>query len=249
MTRLLRAELLKLRTTQVWIWMLLLAVAAGALIVVGGLASGSVKTAHDVPHLFADSNGTLITAFVLGALGITTEFRYQTITPTFLQTPSRWSIVAAKLITYALVGLAYAALTIVVQLAIAVPWLSAKTIDFALSDPDVFRAVFGPLIVFALFAIIGIGVGALIRNQIVALVGGLVFLVVLNNIVPAIPVVQHAYPYTPIGAMIEILYPPSDKSPDGVHFIGSTGGVLVLLVWALVPALVGTAYSLNRDIT
>jgi hypothetical protein len=34
-----------------------------------------------------------------------------------------------------------------------------------------------------------------------------------------------------------------------VHFIGATGGVLVLLAWALVPALVGAAYSMNRDIT
>lgn len=248
MTRLLRAELLKLRTTQVWFWMLLFAVGAGALVVVGGLASDSVHSSLDVPDLFANANGTLLAAYVLGTLAMTTEFRHQTITTTLLQTPSRWSVVSAKLITYALVGLAYAALCVAVQLAIAVPWLSAKHIEFRLSDPDVFRAVFGPLILFVLFAIIGIAIGTLIHNQIVALVSAFVLLVV-NNIIPAIPGVRGSYPYTPVGAMIEILYPPSDKPPDGVHFIGTTGGILVLLAWALVPALIGAAYSMNRDIT
>jgi ABC-type transport system involved in multi-copper enzyme maturation permease subunit len=244
-----RAEFLKLRTTQVWFWMLALAVVAGSLIVVGGLASDSVHTARDIPDLFANANGTLLTAFVLGVLGITTEFRHQTITTTLLQTPSRWAVVAAKLFTYALVGLLYAAACAAVQLAIAVPWLSAKQIDFTLSDPDVGRAVFGPLLLFALFALIGIGVGALIRNQIVALVSGLVFILVINNIIPAIPVVKNSYAYTPAGAVTEILFPANENTPGDVHLLGSGGGVLVLLAWALIPALIGAGYSMNRDIT
>jgi ABC-type transport system involved in multi-copper enzyme maturation permease subunit len=249
MTRLIRAELLKLRTTQVWLWLLLLALAAGALIVIGGLASDSTTSAADVPDVFANANGTLIVAFILGTLGITTEYRYQTITPTVLQTPSRWMVIGAKLLTYSLVGLAYAAICLVVQLAIAIPWLSAKNIDFHLSDPDVERAVFGPFLLFAMFAIIGIGVGALIRNQIVALVSGLVFLLVINNIIPAIPGVKHVYAYTPAGAVTEIVFPPTENTPNGVHLIGADGGLLVLLAWALVPALAGAAYAMNRDIT
>jgi hypothetical protein len=229
--------------------MLLLAVAGGALVVIGGLASDNVHTNLDVPDLFANANGTLVTAFILGILGITTEFRYQTITPTVLQTPSRWSVVGAKLLAYALVGLAYAAACLFVQLSIAVPWLSSKGIDFTFSDPNVRRAVFGPLLLFALFAIIGIGVGALIRNQVVALVSGLIFLLVLNNIIPAIPGVKSSYAYTPAGATNEIVFPHGERTPNDVHLIGSTGGVLVLLAWAFIPALVGAAFSMNRDIT
>ena len=74
MIQLVRAELLKLRTTQVWIWMLLLAIAVGVLAVVATLASKDVKSAADVPLLFANANGAIVTAFILGVLGITTEF-------------------------------------------------------------------------------------------------------------------------------------------------------------------------------
>ena len=248
MIQLVRAELLKLRTTQVWFWMLLLAIAVGVLAVVATLASKDVKSAADVPLLFANANGAIVTAFILGVLGITTEFRYQTITPTVLQTPSRWTV-AAKLLSYAIIGLAYALACLAVQLMIALPWLSAKGIDFSLSDPDLRRAIFGFPVIFLLFAIMGIGVGALLRNQIVAMVVGLVFLLALENILVAIPKVRNAYPYLPGGAMQGVLYPADEPGPDGVDLFGTTGSLLVLLAWALIPAVIGAAYSLTRDIT
>ena len=249
MIQLVRAELLKLRTTQVWFWMLLLTIAVGVLAVVATLASNDVKSPADVPLLFANANGAIVAAFILGVLGITTEFRYQTITPTVLQTPSRWMVVAAKLFSYAIIGLAYALACLAVQLMIALPWLSAKGIDFSLSDPDLQRAIFGFPVIFLLFAIMGIGVGALLRNQIVAMVVGLVFLLALENILAAIPTVRNAYPYLPGGAMQGVLYPPDKAGPDGVDLFGTTGSLLVLLAWALIPALIGAAYTLTRDIT
>lgn len=249
MIQLVRAELLKLRTTQVWFWMLLLAIAVGVLAVVATLASNDVKSPADVPLLFANANGAIVTAFILGVLGITTEFRYQTITPTVLQTPSRWTVVAAKLLSYAIIGLAYALACLAVQLLIALPWLSAKGIDFSLSDPDLRRAIFGFPVIFLLFAIMGIGVGALLRNQIVAMVVGLVFLLALENILVAIPKVRNAYPYLPGGAMQGVLYPADEPGPDGVDLFSTTGSLLVLLAWALIPALIGAAYTLTRDIT
>jgi quinol-cytochrome oxidoreductase complex cytochrome b subunit len=249
MIQLVRAELLKLRTTQVWFWMLLLAIAVGVLAVVATLASNDVKSPADVPLLFANANGAIVTAFILGVLGITTEFRYQTITSTVLQTPSRWTVVAAKLLSYAIIGLAYALACLAVQLMIALPWLSAKGIDFSLSDPDLRRAIFGFPVIFLLFAIMGIGVGALLRNQIVAMVVGLVFLLALENILVAIPKVRNAYPYLPGGAMQGVLYPADEPGPDGVDLFSTTGSLLVLLAWALIPALIGAAYTLTRDIT
>ena len=79
--------------------------------------------------MFASSGTAYIVVFVLGVLGVTTEFRYQTITPTVLQTPSRWAIVTAKMITYAMRRRVYALVCVWSQLAVAVPWLSAKDID------------------------------------------------------------------------------------------------------------------------
>ena len=250
MGRLVRAELLKLRTTQVWLWLLLADVAVGALVAIASLApSDVIEAPKDVPYLFATSNGALITAFVLGVLGITTEFRHQTITPTVLATPSRWAIVTAKLITYAAVGIAYAAACIGVQLAIALPWLSAKHIDVDFADHDLQRALIGMHGVFALFALFGLGVGALLRSQILAMTLGLLFLLVAQNIIAAIPAVQDAWAYTPAGATIAILYPYERAKADEVQLLHAPAGVLVLLLWALIPAAIGAGYSMNRDIT
>src|SRR4051812_3292944 len=111
MIRLVRAEFLKLWTTQVWFWLLLATIAAGGLLAVAAIApNDGIRTEEDVPDLFASfgfSPGYIL-VFVLGVLAVTTEFRYQTITPTVLQTPNRWAIVTAKMITYGIVGAIYA---------------------------------------------------------------------------------------------------------------------------------------------
>ncbi len=248
MIRLVRAELVKLRTTQVWFWLLLASLAVSVLAAVAGLASDEVRKPADVATIFANANGGLAVAFVLGILGITTEFRYQTFTSTVLATPSRWAIVSAKLLTYALVGAAYAAIGIAVQLAIAVPWLSSKGIDLELGG-DVAHATLGLVLVFALFAVMGVGTGALLRNQVLAISVGLVFLLVINNLLGAIPGVKSAFPYTPEGAMIAIIYPAGNNGPEGVDLLSTVGGVIVLMLWALIPAALGAAVTLNRDIT
>ena len=248
MIRLVHAEWLKLRTTQVWFWLLLASVAVSVLAAVAGLASDDVRKPDGVATMFANANGGLAVAFVLGILGITTEFRYQTFTPTVLGTPSRWAVVAAKLLTYALVGVGYAAIGIAVQLAIAAPWLSSNGIEFDLGG-EVGTVLLGLVVVFGLFAVMGVGVGALLRNQILAVSVGLVFLLLINNVIGAIPGVRSAFPYTPEGAMIAILYPVGNNGPEGVDLLSTAGGVIVLLLWALIPAAAGAAISLNRDIT
>jgi hypothetical protein len=253
MIRLIRAEFLKLRTTQVWFWLLLGTIAVGALLAVAVIApSDGIRRQEQVPDLFsvfAVSPGYIL-VFVLGVLGVTTEFRYQTITPTVLQTPSRWAIVTAKMITYAVTGAIYAAFALLAAAAVGVPWLNAKDIPVHFGDSDVQHAIIGTFGVIALYGIIGLGVGALVRNQIVAVVVGIIFLLVLENILLAIPVVKHAWPYTPDGAKQAILFTHGDNSPvDGVHLLGTSAGVVVLLLWAFVPAIIGAAFSMNRDIT
>jgi ABC-2 type transport system permease protein len=248
--RLIRAEFLKLRTTQVWFWLLLAALAISSLIAVGSLAGKEgVHTQSDVPDIFGNANGASMVVFVLGVLGVTTEFRYQTITATVLTTPSRWALITAKLVSYALVGAAYALLCIGAQAAIAAPWLSSRNVEFSLSDSKLRHVIFGVFLIHTLFAIIGIGFGALLRNQIVAVTVGVIFLAVLENIILAIPVIKHAWPYTPSGAVTAIIYTHGDTEANGVHILGTGGGVLVLLLWAFVPAILGAGITMNRDIT
>jgi ABC-2 type transport system permease protein len=250
MIRLVRAEFLKLRTTQVWFWMLMGTIAVSGLLVVGQIAPrDGVRTSDKVPELFASSSTAYLVVFVLGVLGITTEFRYQTITPTVLQTPSRWAIITAKMIAYAVAGAVYAAVAVATQLAVAVPWLKAKNVTVDFGNADVRHTIIGVFAVVALFGIVGLGIGALLRNQIVAVVVGLLFLLVLENILVAIPVVKQAWPYMPGTAAQAILYTSGDNSANGVHILNTGGGVVTLLLWAFIPAVIGAAFSMNRDIT
>lgn len=249
MIRLVRAELLKLRTTQVWFWLLLAAVALSALTVIAPLASSDVRDGPEVANMFAAASFAYPVLFVLGVLAVTTEFRYQTITATVLQTPSRWAIVTAKMITYAIAGVGYAAVCVAVQLAIAVPWLNAKGIDYSLGSDHIPRALIGVFVVLALFGIIGLGIGAMIRNQIVAVTVGLIFFVVVQGIISAIPGVKRAYPYLPQGAIQSIVENKADRSLADLHLLSPTGGVTVLVLWAFIPAVIGAAYTMNRDIT
>ena len=250
MIRLVRAEFLKVRTTQVWFWLLLGVVAVSALLVIAPIANNSITSERDVPDMFSSASTAYIVVFVLGVLGVTTEFRYQTITGTVLQTPSRWAIITAKLITYAVLGVLFALVALVTQLVIAVPWLSSKhvTVDFGnAAVRHVLLAVFG---VVALFGIVGLGVGALLRNQIVAVVVGILFLLILENLLLLIPHVRQLWLYTPAGGSAAMEHTTgSTQVVDGVHLLSTWGGVVVLVLWALVPALVGAAFTMNRDIT
>lgn len=248
--RLIRGELLKLRTTQVWFWLLLGAVAVSLLAVIGPLATNGVHNGNDVAQMFAAATIGDVVLYVLGVLGITTEFRYQTITPTLLQTPSRWLLVGAKMITYAVVGAIYAAICLAMQLAVAVPWLNAKGVPYSLGSDHIPQTLIGVFITLALYGIIGLGFGALLKNQIVAVTVGVIFLVALQNLLLAIPGVKHAFPYMPGGAARAITSFGSDNARvNGVHLLSVGGGIVVLVLWAFVPALVGASYTLNRDIT
>ena len=250
MIRLVRAEFVKLRTTQVWFWMLIAAVAVTVLFVVGQLAphDGVTSYSEAVDALTVPATAYVV-VFVLGVLGITTEFRYQTITPTVLTTPSRWALITAKLIAYALVGAIYALICVAVEMAIALPWLSSKHIDISLTSDHVPRALLGVFAVVALFGIVGLGVGALLRNQIVAVSIGVIFLVVINNQLDGFTAVKQDLPYTPVGALATILTVTGSREMNDVQLLSAPAGVVVLLLWAFVPAILGAALTMNRDIT
>jgi ABC-type transport system involved in multi-copper enzyme maturation permease subunit len=250
MTALIRAEILKLRTTQVWFWMLLAAVAVTVLFVVAQLApSDGVRSAADVPDVFTASGTGYIVVFVLGTLGVTTEFRYQTITPTVLITPSRWTIVTAKMIAYLIVGIAYALVCTVVMIAVAAPWLAGLGLSVDFGSGDVWHAIGAVFLVLALFGIIGLGFGALVRNQIVAVSVGVIFLLILNNLIGAIPGVRTIYPYTPNGAVNSLFVIHGDRSFGEITLLPPVPAIFVLLAYAIVPAVIGASLTLDRDIT
>ena len=250
MTNLIRAEFRKVFTTQVWFWMLVICLGLTTLGVVAPIASSGnadiEQHLHDLFSIVAELPA-YVALFILGVLSVTTEYRYQTITPTVLATPSRWRLIIAKLLATALIGVAYALACIVLELAIALPWLAARGINAHLGSQV--GAIGGVFVVLALFALVGLGVGALLKNQIVAVSVGVAFILIIDHIIVAIPTVKNVYPYLLSGGTNAITNGHSDRYVNGVHLLPPLGGVAVLIVWGLVTAVLGAGITMNRDIT
>ncbi|MGY4771638.1 hypothetical protein ACXC9Q_32435 [Kribbella sp. CWNU-51] len=251
MTALVRAELRKLTTTRLWLWMLVLGLA-----MVGGTTSAAIGFAEPGPlgldtaagqrTVFAQATATLVVVGILGIIAVTGEFAHQTATPTFLATPRRGRVVVAKLVTYAVAGLGYAAACTVVLLAVALPWFAAKHVDIVLSGTDLARTLGGVGIEVALYAVLGVGVGCLMRNQIAAIVGFVVYIFVVGPILSGVEGTSEVAQYLPYqaGNALGRL-----TSSVAAAMLGQAAGGLVLLAWALAFAILGTRVAIRRDIT
>lgn len=250
MTNALRSEYRKLFTTQVWFWLLLgnLVLAAIAVIATVATTRDQSDYVRNVPNIFGAGGSSYVFVMILGIIGITAEFRHQTITPTVLATPSRTQVVGAKLIGYLLLGLGFSVAGLVLSLVIALPWLSAKGIDISLTGDDVPRILFASLLIGALYAVFGVGFGSLVKNQAAAVSVSLVLITVVSSLISVIPGVRAIYPYTPTGATAAITISDVDRHQDGYTFLPPALGALVLLAWGIALAACGV-YRMNRDIS
>lgn len=174
MTRQLRSELLKLRTTRT-VAVLLLAAAGIAL-----LGVSTEELSRDVRELAQRhtqrellSAGVTIGVFfatLSGLLAVTSEFRYGTIHATLLVEPRRHVVLAAKLTAGALTGALFAVVCVGVSFAAGLAILAARGVDVALSGADTLTLVLGPVAASVLSATLGVAIGTLIRNQVGAIV-------------------------------------------------------------------------------
>ena len=252
MSRLLRSEMRKVLTTKLWWGMLLGAMAVSALAVVITIASNGVKGNPAPPltsvvtqkTLFASALSGYIFSVVVGIILITTEYRHFTSRPTFLLEPRRGRVVAAKLIVSAGVGLLYGVACVGVTLATALPWLSAKGVTIDWTRSGVITSMIGALLVVAIFAVVGVGVGVLIGSQVAAVVSTLAYLFVVEPLLSLPPVVKDAYPYLPAAAGTAL----TGASRNGITLLPNWEGGLVLLGWGLLFAFLGWILTVRRDI-
>lgn len=198
--RLVRAELLKIRTTNAWWLFTLTAVLLAGLTFLLNMLQTSflldntedfteegvppdqrdAVLAQIEPDYIASNLGTsgqflgLLIVLVLGIMVVTTEFFHQTATTTFLTTPHRSAVIGAKLVAAALFG----AVIWLFSTAITVPatalYLGSRDLGGHLTDAPVLRALALNLLAYVLWAIFGVGFGVLLRSQIAATVTGIV---------------------------------------------------------------------------
>ncbi|MGH2720013.1 MAG: ABC transporter permease [Actinomycetota bacterium] len=249
MTRLVRTELLKIRTARLTYGLLGVALVMTVLSVAGAILTAGLPGtfATDSPAFVrsvaaaAWSGGTFV--LILGILSITGEFRHGTVTSTFLVTPRRGRVVVAKMVAGALVGLLFSVVACALTVAVALPWLGARGIDVRVG-PDVVPVLLGVVATTTIYGMVGVGLGALVRNQVAAVVTALVWTSVLEGV--AVMLLAEVGRWLPGGA-VQALF--GTGTPSGGTLLPGWGGALLLVAYGLAFALAGSRFVLRRDVT
>jgi ABC-2 type transport system permease protein len=253
MIRLVRAEWTKLFTTRVWIGLLLGAclMVAGFSALITGFAGQTQNGQPGLPPVgdpqfeqvaFAVSTNATVLFLILGIIGMTQEYRHRTATPTFLTEPRRWRVVAAKLGAYALVAIPFALLVVAVNVLVVTVYAGARGAAPSLTG-DNLRVVLSSWLALVIYAWIGVGIGALLKNQVGAIVGGLVYLFVVEQVIRSIPATSGAYKWMPGGGLEAMT-----ATFQGPDLLSAWQGGLLLVGYGLVAALLGSFIAVRRDV-
>jgi len=243
MTSQFRAELLKIRSTRTTVG---LVVGMVGLILLFSLLTGLLTKA---PNLVTteDQRGLLLVgayAGVFSALAgimlVTSEYRYGTIKPTFLFTPRRSRVVVAKVAAGVLAGLAFGIVGTALGFGIGYACLAGRGIDYALNDRQTALLLVGTVVGTAIWGGIGVGLGAILRSQVAAIIGVLAWAFVAENLLFAfLPGIGRFGPTHAENALIGVATE---------HLLRATPGGLVVVAWAAALSLLGITLVARRDV-
>jgi len=242
-TALLGAELLRLRTTRS-VWLLL---AAAQVLIVAGV-SGVMRSRDDVGSpavqqaAIAHVGLISLVTLVLGIMAVAGEYRHRTITDTYLTVPRRTPVIAAKLIVHTVAGLFFGVVTALVAVAVAALWLAGRNSSLDVGSTGLWLTIAGGVAWNAAFAAIGVGIGALITNQIGAIAAALAWLALVEGLVARL--VGDAQQWLPfaLGSALNRLPTTTDGPPQWQAGLALTG-------YAVAFILAGLATTVRRDIT
>lgn len=247
MSALITAELAKLRSVRTTWGLLVASLALAALSVAATIVSAStvgvdLGSADGIAALFGGGAGSASTlALVLGLLMAAGEFRHGTIPTTLLAVPDRRRVVAAKVAAGALAGAAFAAAAALLTLAVAVPWLAAEGVEVRYASGDVWWSLLGGVVVSALYAPVGVGVGTLLPNQVAAICASLGWVFVLEPLL--LQFLPEVGRWVPGGAASALLRAPLPE------LLPAWGGGLLFAAYAAALAVAGAAALARRDVS
>lgn len=246
MRRHVRAELLKQRSTRSTLGLLAAMVALVLFVVVLhglGLPTENVAKRSDqlkVVFGWAEVLGALF-ACLVGVLSITAEFRYGTIRPTLIATPERQRVLSAKALAGALTGGVLGLLAAAVAVAAGSVALAVRGVGLRLGAADYAWLLGGGAGTAALWATIGVGVGALVRNQVPAVAGVCAWLLFIETVLLGdIDIVGDVGRFTP-GALGRAA---TGQDPR----LAPALAVLLLALYAAVASAAATIATLRRDV-
>jgi ABC-2 type transport system permease protein len=250
-TALVRAELLKLRTRTATGLLLATLALVALTVAVNVPKAGTAHTPvslHD-PGLLASVVGIgfgvpEVLIVLLGGLAVTQEFRHGTATATYLGEPRRGRVLLAKWLSLTLASTIITAAALVVSVPVGITAINARG-GHAAATLQLWQTTGAAFLGMATYAIIGVAVGALVRNQIIAAVSVLVWMLAVEQIV--IPAYPPAGRWLPGGATDAWLRLGPVLNLDGRLLSAPTGG-LVLAVYTAAAITLAVKLTLHRDV-
>jgi ABC-2 type transport system permease protein len=174
MNALLKSEFRKLRTTRTVYGFLLAMVIVAVVTVVEASKTDFADPLHEQGFVLFTGLLTRVLLLVLGIRIVTDEFRHGTIVPSLLATPRRLRVLAAKLAMAGLTGGVLAAVAGAVMVLTAMG-VGSSGIGVEL-DGEAGRILAGLVGAGALWTTFGVALGTVVRSQVLAIVGGLLWL-------------------------------------------------------------------------
>lgn len=247
MTAQLRAEFRKMRTTRTNFGLLLGLVVLVLLGVMGGSFGSESDLSSPENQREVIGNGAFAAAFaaLIGLMAMTSEFRHGTIRAAFLFTPARTRVVIAKVLASIGVGLGFGLLGSSLSIGVGVAMIRARGYDVLIDSGDVRRLLLGTMLMSALWAAAGVGLGALVRNQVAAIVGLFAWVFVVEILLfQYLPGVGRYAPGAAGTAMT------GDTVGDSsISLLSAPAGGAVLAGYAIVLVAAGALVTSRRDVT
>ncbi len=238
---LLLSEWIKLFTTRTTWVMLGVGLLCEALFAGLFVGLASLADIGDIDEIATGVGLLMVLMLVLGVLIITTEFRHGTASSTFLVSPRRYPVLIAKLATALLVGVLAGLLFVLVNGGLALPLFSERGGEMPATGHLV-SIYAGVVVSFALICAFGLGIGAIVRNQVGAIVAAIACFFVVSSLPELLPgTIGEYFPAQAIGSL--------HGREEGDGTLGQLAGGLVLAAWSLGLVAIGTLLISRRDLS
>ncbi|NHC16144.1 hypothetical protein [Motilibacter deserti] len=241
------AEVARTRTTRTVLWLglagALLAAVMTAMVAATIGQPGGQEVASETGRLtvlsFGFSAGLMAT--LVGVLSVASERRYRTMGSSLVATPSRRNWLLAKALVVVPIGLVFTTVGQAVALAIGAPVLSSHGAHVDLWSGPALQMTIGTLTLGAFSAVWGVALGALIRNQMVAVAAVTLYSIMVEAaVIQYVPAVGK---WLPGGAQSAIVHDPATEH------LSAGAGYLVFAAWCTVGLLLAIRQVAREDVT
>jgi ABC-2 type transport system permease protein len=245
----LRSEWIKLRSTRLLYGLVGIHLAVTllqvALIFVnaGRINTPSLGTTESVLRFVATSSYGSYVALILGILLIGNEHRHHTISATYITQPARGVVLAAKALLGGTTGASVSAIGLAATAALAVPLLVAKGVPIDVAHSRYLLAVAGTLLAAAVYGLLGVGLGALVKNTTAAIGAAVGYALVVENVLVALAF-PGLGPWLPGGAVNALV----GTTPSAAGYSSPATAAVVLAVYGVFFLALGFVATTRRDV-